>query len=169
MRLIAVSSSLLVAACASSPTDDTEPVSRACNVSDCFLQRDVRDFEGIGERTLIVYVGSQRCAFQVELDGTFCDMSFAPDLYFRAPDGRPESERVCSYDRQIGVDGGVFTEGFDSQPDRFGGPRAECRILSVASITDDAGAAEEGVDENDASETAPESAPAAANFSRAAQ
>jgi hypothetical protein len=135
MRLIAISSSLLVAACASSPTDNSQPVDRACSVSECFFQRDVRDFEVIGDTTLILYVGGQRCAFKVELDGTFCDMTFAPEVYFRAPDGRAESDRVCSYDRQVGVDGGVFTEGAD-QPNAFG-TRSQCRILSVASITDD--------------------------------
>jgi Family of unknown function (DUF6491) len=135
MRLIAISSSLLVAACAGSPTDNSQPVERACSVSECFFQRDVRDLEVIGDTTLILYVGGQRCAFKVELDGTFCDMTFAPDIYFRTPDGRAESDRVCTYDRQVGVDGGVFTDSFD-QPNAFG-TRSNCRILSVASITDD--------------------------------
>jgi hypothetical protein len=138
MRLTAVSSSLLVAACASNPTDNTQPVERACSVSECFLEREVRDFEVIGDTTLILYVGGQRCAFQVELDGTFCDMTFAPEVYFRAADGRVPDERICSYDRQIGVDGGPFTESLNTEPlDRFGAPRSQCRILSVASITDD--------------------------------
>ena len=138
MRLTAVSSSLLVAACASSPTDNTQPVDRACSVSECFLEREVRDFEVIGDTTLILYVGGQRCAFHVELDGTFCDMTFAPEVYFRAPDGRVPNERICSYDRQIGVDGGTFTETQNTeQPDRFGAPRSQCRILNVESITDD--------------------------------
>jgi hypothetical protein len=135
MRLIGISSSLLVAGCAGSPTDNSQPVERACSVSECFFQREVRDFEVIGDTTLVLYVGGQRCAFKVELDGTFCDMTFAPDIYFRTPDGRAESDRVCSYDRQIGVDGGVFTDSFD-QPNAFG-TRSNCRILSVASITDD--------------------------------
>jgi hypothetical protein len=151
MRLIAVSPALLVAACASNPTDNTQPVDRACSVADCFSQREVRDFEVIGDTTLIMYVGGQRCAFQVELDGALCDMTFAPDVFFRSPEGRPEVDRVCSYDRQIGVDGGPFTETFDSERDgrllregidrepieRFGRVNSQCRILSVASITDD--------------------------------
>jgi hypothetical protein len=136
MRLIAVSSSLLVTACASSPTDNSQPVDRACSVSECFYQREVRDFEVIGDTTLILYVGGQRCAFRVELDGTFCDMTFAPEVYFRTPVGRTESARVCSYDRQIGVDGGVFTETAP-QPDPISSRQSQCRILSVASITDD--------------------------------
>jgi hypothetical protein len=139
MRLTAVSSSLLVAACASNPADNTQPVDRACSVSECFLEREVRDFEVIDDTTLIVYVGGQRCAFRIELDGTFCDMTFAPEVYFRSPAGRVTDERICTYDRQIGVDGGPFTESMDNTqpPDRFGAPRSQCRILSVASITDD--------------------------------
>ena len=137
MKLVAVSSALLVAGCAGSQTDPTQPVDRACSVAECFLQREVRDFEVLDDTTVVVYVGGQRCPFRVELDGTFCDLSFAPELFFRAPEGRPESERICSYDRQIGVDGGVFTETFDGAPDRFGGTRSQCRIMNIASITDD--------------------------------
>lgn len=138
MRLVAIGPALLVAGCAGTSTDNSQPIDRACSVSDCFLQREVRDFEVIDDRTLVVYVGGQRCAFRVELDGTFCDLTFAPEIFFRAPAGRPESERICSYDRQIGVDGGPFTENFpEVQPDRFGVARSQCRILNVASITDD--------------------------------
>ena len=63
--------------------DDSEATKRACSVADCFLERDVRDFEVIDRTHLIVYVGQQRCAFHVELSGALCDLSFAPELYFR--------------------------------------------------------------------------------------
>ena len=73
-----------LAACATSSTSTTgEALDRTCTVTDCFYQRDVRDFEVIDDTTLIVYVGPQRCAFHLELTGTFCDMTMAPDLYFR--------------------------------------------------------------------------------------
>jgi hypothetical protein len=52
-------------------------------VDTCFFERDVRGFEVIDETHLIVYIGSQRCAFHVEVRGTACDMTFAPELYFR--------------------------------------------------------------------------------------
>ncbi len=135
--------------------DTTQPVERACSVKDCFTEREVRDFEVIDQTTLIVYVGSQRCAFQVELRGTFCDLTFAPDIYFHSPSdfernddrdifaGSPSSRlgdlRVCSNDIGISVDGGVFTESPQSSqpPDRFGNRRSECQISSVASVTDD--------------------------------
>lgn len=63
--------------------DDTDATKRACSVSDCFLERDIRSFEVIDRTHLIIYVGSQRCAFHVELSGSQCDLSFAPELYFR--------------------------------------------------------------------------------------
>jgi hypothetical protein len=63
--------------------DDTEATARACSVSDCFLERDIRDFEVIDRTHLVIYVGQQRCAFHVELSGALCDLSFAPELYFR--------------------------------------------------------------------------------------
>jgi hypothetical protein len=63
--------------------NETEAVSRACSAEDCFLEAQVRDFEVIDRTHLIVYVGQQRCAFHVELSGALCDLSFAPELYFR--------------------------------------------------------------------------------------
>lgn len=63
--------------------DDTGAVERACGVNECFFERDVRGFEVIDRTHLIVYIGSQRCAFHIELRGTACDMTFAPELYFR--------------------------------------------------------------------------------------
>jgi hypothetical protein len=120
--------------------DDTAATQRACSVADCFHERDVRDFEVIDQNHVIVYTGSQRCAFHVELRGSFCDLTFAPELYFtranEVPDGRmprggePPSDRaqvdpfdilatsererrdlrVCSNDLGIMVHGGRFTE-----------------------------------------------------------
>lgn len=119
---------LFLAGCASTPSDNTAAIDRACSVADCFNERDIRSFEVIDRETLVVYTGSQRCAFKVELTGTFCDMTFAPELYFRSPtdilqdDRRSRSAvfgsdlddrdlRVCANDLRISVDGGAFTEG----------------------------------------------------------
>jgi hypothetical protein len=156
MRLIMVGGALVAAGCASTPTANNEPVERACGVSDCFLEREVRDFEVLDDDTIVVYVGSQRCAFQIELRGTFCDLTFAPELFFRSTRedlnqdreafgaplaGDRTNLRVCSNDLSIGVDGGPFTESQtvgSAQPvDRFGNPRSQCQLQSVASITDD--------------------------------
>lgn len=117
--------------CASSSTrDDTQPLSRACTVSKCFFERDIRSFEVIDKTTVIVYVGAQRCPFQIKLQGFACDMTFAPFLAFHPRNpilesgrdvfgqpvaaGMPSSSgssnlRVCS-DDNFGVDGGVFSE-----------------------------------------------------------
>jgi hypothetical protein len=69
---------------------ETDAVSRACDVDDCFREADIRDFEVIDRTHLIVYVGSQRCAFHLELLGALCDLSFAPELYFRRANEVPQ-------------------------------------------------------------------------------
>jgi len=123
--------------------DDTAAAKRACGVEDCFLERDVRDFEIIDQTHVIVYAGAQRCVFHVELRGTLCDLSFAPELYFsrvnEVPDGRlsrggesldrgladpfdpfetarreRRDLRICSNDLGIQVHGGRFTESVSS-------------------------------------------------------
>jgi len=86
MRLGVLCLGLLAATAADaqrSKDDDTEATKRACSVSECFLERDVRDFEVIDRTDVIVYVGPQRCPFHIELSGALCDLSFAPELYFR--------------------------------------------------------------------------------------
>ena len=143
MRLSLLSGVLLVAGCAGSPIDNTAAIDRACSVEDCFLERDVRDFEVIDQTTLIVFVGSQRCVFKVELLGTACDLTFAPTVNFRSPSdslanggSRPRDDifgsnlgdrglRVCENDLQIDVEGGAFTERplATQQTDSFGNPR----------------------------------------------
>jgi hypothetical protein len=119
--------------------DDTAAAKRACGVDDCFLERDVRDFEIIDQTHVIVYTGAQRCVFHVELRGALCDLTFAPELYFsrvnEIPDGRlprggepldgdladpfdpfetarreRRDLRICSNDLGIQVHGGRFTE-----------------------------------------------------------
>ena len=120
--------------------DDTGATKRACTVEECFFARDIRDFEVIDQTHLIVYAGSQRCAFHVELRGTMCDMTFAPELYFTRNGDLPESGvvggaepipgrgpadpfdsietarhndrhlRICDNDMAISVHGGRFTE-----------------------------------------------------------
>jgi hypothetical protein len=162
MRLTAVVVVLLLSGCAGTPIDATQPLDRACTVSECFLERDVRDFEVLDPTTLIVYVGAQRCAFKVEVAGTFCDLSFAPEVFFRSTSpGETQSDRdifgrtapgsslgdlrVCSGDLRIDVDGGPFTESArnpassstDVTRTRRFGERSECRLQSVASLTDD--------------------------------
>ena len=156
----------MTAAHAQRNKDDTGAAKRACSVEECFFARDIRDFEVIDQTHLIVYTGSERCAFHVELRGTMCDLTFAPELYFsRRGDipssgitggaepipGRGPAEpleisrhndralRVCSNDLAIQVTGGRFTESQTSNvaTDRYGNPRTDCQVLTVTSITDD--------------------------------
>jgi hypothetical protein len=86
MRLTTIGAALVVAGCAGTQTaDTTQAAKRACGGLSCFYEREVRDFEVVNHTTLIVYVGAQRCPYQVELTGTFCDMEFASELYFNSP------------------------------------------------------------------------------------
>jgi hypothetical protein len=142
MRLGVLGLSLLAAVAAHGQRngkDDAAATKRACSVEDCFFERDVRDFEVIDQNHLIVYTGSQRCAFHVELRGTLCDLTFAPELYFsRTNDisdrgvavggdafgGRPADPfgtletanrgsrhlQICANDLSVQVTGGRFTE-----------------------------------------------------------
>jgi hypothetical protein len=157
MRPIVIGAATLLAiGCAGSPTaDNSSPLDRACATDDCFYEREVRDFEVVNQTTLVVFVGNQRCPFQIELRGTFCDMSFAPDIYFDNPNeirrdsdtdpfiGSPSSRlhdfRICSNDITVGVSGGVFTESPTNTqpPDRYGQERSDCHISSVTALTDD--------------------------------
>lgn len=92
MKIGAAGSVLFFAYCLAHPTGDAEAGDRACNVKDCFFARDVRNFDVIDKSTVIVYVGSQRCAFKVELRGTFCDLTYAPELVFSDPKDVPINE-----------------------------------------------------------------------------
>jgi hypothetical protein len=146
MRLGLVCLGLLAAFAAEgqrNKSDDAAAAKRACSVEECFFERDVRDFEVIDRTHLIVYTGSQRCAFHIELRGALCDLSFAPELYFsrsgELPDGLtprgggPASDRaladpfgpvatgrdrrdlrICDNDLDVQVHGGRFTESISS-------------------------------------------------------
>jgi hypothetical protein len=172
MRLGVLGLGLLAAAAAhgqrnSGKDDDAAATKRACGVEECFFERDVRDFEVIDQTHVIVYTGSQRCAFHVELRGTLCDLTFAPELYFSRTNEIPDRGvsagaepfarggdpfgaletanrdsrhlRICSNDLSVQVHGGRFTESATTgvQRDRFGNPRTDCQVSAVSSITDD--------------------------------
>jgi hypothetical protein len=156
MRLTIISSALLAAGCAGTPTaDNTQAVNRVCGLDDCFYERDVRDFEVIEHTTLIVYVGNERCPYRIELHGTFCDLAYAPELYFDSPSeliqdndrntfggtstSRLHDLRICRNDINIGVSGGVLTDNPTTNPPtgRNGNQRSDCQISSVESLTDD--------------------------------
>ena len=93
MKIGAAGSVLFFACCLAHPTGDAYAGDRACNVKDCFYARDVRSFDVIDKSTVIVYIGSQHCAFKVELRGTFCDLTYAPELVFSDPKDVPINEQ----------------------------------------------------------------------------
>ncbi len=93
MKIGAAGSVLFFACGLAHPTGDAYAGDRACNVKDCFSARDVRNFDVIDKSTVIVYIGSQRCAFKVELRGTFCDLTYAPELVFSDPKDVPLGEQ----------------------------------------------------------------------------
>jgi len=112
---------LLIAGCASAPADPNRPRQPACDQSlSCFYERDIRSFQVLDDRTVVVLVGRNQCPFKVELDGFVCDLNFASFLSFNDPDGR-----ICSWDRSF-VIGGPF-------------PRQDeyCRVRQVTPMTDD--------------------------------
>lgn len=101
---LGVAGSILFLACAVMRlSSDAEAGERACNVKDCFFARDVRSFDVIDRSTLIVYVGSQHCAFRVELRGTFCDLTYAPELVFTDPKDVPINETNPALRGQGGI------------------------------------------------------------------
>jgi hypothetical protein len=168
MRLTAIATTaIVVAGCASTPTtDDDQPLARACSVSECFSENDVRDFEVLDKDTLIVFVGPQRCAFRVDLRGTFCDLTFAPTIAFRTRNERLLEElgrrandpfpvassrrqtrgvgQICANDIDVDVEGDISTFADERLPreitgDRYGvtGRRSACQIAGVRSLNDD--------------------------------
>jgi len=167
MRLTTIGAALVVAGCAGTQTaDTTQAAKRACGGLSCFYERDIRDFEVINHTTLVVYVGAERCPYQVELYGTFCDMEFAPELYFTSPTQAattggasraadavipaspttppidPRSpERNLSDLRICANDISIGVSGGSLTNDpgnaRNGTHKTDCQIQSVASLTDD--------------------------------
>jgi len=109
--------------------DETGAVDRACTVEECFREADIRDFEVIDKTHLIVFVGQQRCAFQVELRGAFCDMTFAPEVNFRRQNEVP----IIYTDRpgQLGEPSGVVRRGNSRDLDPFEQQQRERRDLLV--------------------------------------
>ena len=156
MRLAIISGALLAAGCAGTPTaDNSQPANRVCGLDDCFYERDVRDFEVLEHTTLIVYVGNERCPYQIALRGTFCYLAFSPEIYFNGPgevirdndqntfggssSARLHDLRICRNDINVGVSGGALTDNpTNNQPrGRSGNQRSDCQVSSVESLTDD--------------------------------
>ena len=89
---------------------------------------------------MVLYVGSQRCPFKIEFEGTFCDLTFLPggDVEFTSARQTPRASnmRICAHDRDIGLaERGWTTAGGGAgavPPNQL-----PCEIRNVASLTDD--------------------------------
>ncbi|HSG66374.1 MAG TPA: DUF6491 family protein [Gammaproteobacteria bacterium] len=111
----------ICASCATQPVDPNRPISPACDQSaSCFYERNIRSFQVLDDRTIIVLVGRNQCPYKLELDGFFCDVSMSAFLGFDDQDGR-----ICTWDRTIVV-GGPFARDTDY-----------CRLRQVTPMTDD--------------------------------
>jgi hypothetical protein len=164
MRLTTIAAALVVAGCAGTQTaDTTQAAKRACGGISCFYEREVRDFEVINHTTLVVFVGAERCPYRVELFGTFCDMEFAPELYFTSATQVPNNGGAAgaadaiipaspttvpidprSPQRNLSdlricandISIGVSGGSFTNDPSNQS-RRPDCQIQSVAPLTDD--------------------------------
>lgn len=168
MRCAAAVIPLLVAGCASHQQLGTElATAEPCETTDCFLQRDVRDFDVIDGNTVVVYVGTQRCPFVVELQDLTCEVSFTPAIeFFQTAVGSAgrltpvQGNRVCRTTRGLVLYTGIVSPFLGQQgpgrgvpvrrPGGFSGPgpfedsfpvdpfsRDICRVDDIRSITDD--------------------------------
>lgn len=104
----------ITAAHAQRNKDDTGAAKRACSVEECFFARDIRDFEVIDQTHLIVYTGSERCAFHVELRGVMCDMTFAPELYFTRNGDVPVDSGITEVEEPDAVPGRGHPDPFNA-------------------------------------------------------
>lgn len=114
MRCAAALLPLLVAGCASGPTTSVTGATESCEVTDCFIEGDVRDFDIINRNTVVVYVGAQRCPFVVELGDVTCDVTVTPAIeFFQRALGSMDrvapvqSGRVCASTRGLVLYAGV--------------------------------------------------------------
>ena len=124
--------------------------SDGCLSNECFNSGRIRDFQIIDRDTLVVYVGRDRCAFVVDVDSLFCDLTFLPDVeFFRTRDrmleqrtGRRESrqsgfgrnQRVCP---NTATQFSLETFGFTSaEQDETPAGRPPCEVRGVTPASD---------------------------------
>ena len=109
------------AGCATQPVDPSQTVSPACDQSvGCFYERNIRSFQVLDDRTIIVLVGRDQCPYKLELDGFFCDVSMSAFIGFDDQDGR-----ICTWDNSFVVGGPFARDG------------EYCRLRRVTPMTDD--------------------------------
>lgn len=63
-----------------------------CFSKECFFSGQIRDFQIVDSDTMVIYAGRDRCAFVVEVNGMFCDLTYLPQVeFFRTRDRILES------------------------------------------------------------------------------
>lgn len=156
---------LFMGGCAAGPAVAAKDrPARRCDASQCFRQRDIRDYEVIDDDTLVVFTGARHCAFVVKLRGAQCRLDFATQIAFlrrrpgtvgprsplpgSSPDpfgidrgaGRSYYEsvsRVCAYSPRLLVYTGPVDAGSLEPLGGLSGLGDACDIGDVYSITDD--------------------------------
>lgn len=73
VRKIAFSMTVASIGCAGTPEGTSDrPVRSPCAGLECFRERDIREVQLLDPDTMIVFVGPQRCAFRMEVQGSDC-------------------------------------------------------------------------------------------------
>jgi hypothetical protein len=136
-----------LAGCAGTQQSDPDrPVRSACSGMSCFRERDIRDVQLLDDDTLVVFVGPQRCAFRMELQGPYCGyVSFSLDFDLDARNqllGGSTQPRICTNDRPYIND--PFARSAEGVMPGGRGPRPSgvdsfdrCRVAQIIPLTDD--------------------------------
>lgn len=146
VRLVVYSLAAAASSCAGTPENAADrPVRSACGGLECFRERDIRDVQLLDQDTMIVFVGPQRCAFRMELEGTNCGfVGFTVDFDL---DQRSrlvgDQARICIYDRPYIRDPlsrqsaeGVMPGGRGPAPSTTDFLR-QCRVDQIIPLSDD--------------------------------
>jgi hypothetical protein len=141
---------MILSGCAGAPESESEaPPSLAtarCSTMECFREREIRDVQLLDADTMVVFIGPQRCAFRMELDGPYCGSAGFTvdfDLDRRSSVLGGQQPLICIYDRPYIRDAldnrsaeGVMPGGRGPRPsntDSFD----RCRVEQIIPLSDD--------------------------------
>ena len=118
---------LLLAACAATPSDPgaagqerPDQNRRMERTTDCLFQSSITGFNALDNRYIVLYGGSRRSAYLVEVAGGCFDVNNQPTLAAVDGDGNGQ---ICGFGR-------------DSIAFRQFGRLEQCRILSMEQLSD---------------------------------
>jgi hypothetical protein len=153
---------MLGATCIAGPTYGQ---SNQCGINECFLERQIRDFEVFDRGTIVVYVGRDRCPYKIEVDQLYCNLTYLPEVEFvdrrekrieTVLRGGPQTDDSLldeiTDDITVGTDRGTAnrrvctyspslalkTQGFAAEAEG-GLPPGDlpCRVRTITAMTDD--------------------------------